>query len=62
MADSLQPTYLIEAALLTSPQPLKLESLVKLLDGSLKKAQVLELLAKLEVFWRSRGLRPCWTG
>ena len=57
MADSLQPTYLIEAALLTSPQPLKLESLVKLLDGSLKKAQVLELLAKLEVFWRSRGLR-----
>ena len=57
VVDSLQPSYLIEAALLTSPQPLKIESLVKLLDGTMKKAQVLELLSKLEVFWRSRGLR-----
>ena len=57
VVDSLQPSYLIEAALLTSPQPLKIESLVQLLGGTMKTAQVLELLSKLEVFWRSRGLR-----
>ncbi len=55
--DSLQPDSLIEAALLASPHPLKLESLVRLFGGTMKKSQVQEQLARLEQAWRTRGLR-----
>lgn len=48
---------MIEAALLTSPQPLKLEALVRLFGGMMKKSQVQEQLARLQMAWQSRGLR-----
>ena len=48
---------MIEAALLSSPQPLKLEALVRLFGGTMKKSQVHEQLARLQAAWQTRGLR-----
>lgn len=48
---------MIEAALLSSPQPLKLEALVRLFGGTMKKSQVQEQLARLQAAWQTRGLR-----
>ncbi len=48
---------MIEAALLASPQPMKLEAIVRLFDGAMKKPQVLELLGRLQQAWAGRGLR-----
>ncbi len=57
MADTLQPQYVIEAALLTSPQPLTLEELGRLFAGTLTQTQLLEALSELSEHWKERGLR-----
>jgi len=53
----LQPQYVIEAALLTSPQPLTLEELGRLFAGTLTQTQLLEALSELSEHWKERGLR-----
>lgn len=57
MADILQPGYVIEAALLTSPQPLTLEDLSRLFAGRLTQTELLEALSGLSEHWKKRGLR-----
>ncbi len=57
MAEFFSPALVIEAALLTSPQPLQLEDLLRLFDGRLNKVRVLEELGQLSEFWAERGLR-----
>jgi segregation and condensation protein B len=57
VADTLQPQYVIEAALLTSPQPLTLEELGRLFAGTLTQTQLLEALSELSEHWKERGLR-----
>lgn len=57
MADTLQPGYVIEAALLTSPQPLTLEDLSRLFAGRLTQTELLEALNGLSEHWKERGLR-----
>ncbi len=57
MADILQPGYVIEAALLTSPQPLTLEDLSRLFAGRLTQTELLEALSGLSEHWKERGLR-----
>lgn len=57
MAETLQPECVIEAALLTSPQPLTLEELARLFTGTLTQTELLEALGNLAEHWKSRGLR-----
>ena len=57
MADTLQPCYVIEAALLTSPQPLTLEDLSRLFAGRLTQTELLEAMNMLSEQWKERGLR-----
>ena len=57
MADTLQPCYVIEAALLTSPQPLTLEDLSRLFAGRLTQTELLEAMNMLSEHWKERGLR-----
>ena len=57
MADTLQPCYVIEAALLTSPQPLTLEDLSRLFAGRLTQTELLEAMNELSEHWKERGLR-----
>lgn len=57
MADTLQPCYVIEAALLTSPQPLTLEDLSRLFAGRLTQTELLEAMNMLSDHWKERGLR-----
>lgn len=57
MAETLQPECVIEAALLTSPQPLTLEELARLFIGTLTQTELLEALGNLAEHWKSRGLR-----
>ena len=57
MAETLQPECVIEAALLTSPQPLTLEELARLFTGKLTQTELLEALGNLAEHWKSRGLR-----
>lgn len=62
MAETVSPHLVIEAALLTSEQPLRLEDLARLFDRSLGKARLLEELGKLAEFWSTRGMRLVETG
>lgn len=57
VADTLQPRYVIEAALLTSPQPLTLEDLSRLFAGRLTQTELLEAMNELSEHWKERGLR-----
>lgn len=57
VADTLQPCYVIEAALLTSPQPLTLEDLSRLFAGRLTQTELLEAMNELSEHWKERGLR-----
>ena len=57
VADTLQPSFVIEAALLTSPQPLTLEDLSRLFAGRLTQTELLEALNGLSEHWKTRGLR-----
>lgn len=57
MVDTLPAGLVIEAALLTSPQPLRLEDLSRLLGAGVPKTTILEEIGKLSEFWAQRGLR-----
>lgn len=57
MADTLNPSCVIEAALLTSPQPLTLQDISRLFVGKLTQNELLEALNTLSEHWKSRGLR-----
>ena len=57
VADVLQPAHVIEAALLTSPQPLTLEEISRLFGGRLSQTELLEALHGLVEHWSGRGLR-----
>lgn len=57
MAETLQPSCVIEAALLTSPQPLTLEELSRLFGGRLTQTELLEALNELAQHWQQRQLR-----
>ena len=51
------PGVVIEAALLTSPRPLKIRELARLFDNRYSKDRIAQELGRLVQFWESRGLR-----
>ena len=57
MAEFPNPALVIEAALLTSPQPLRLEDISRLFDGTIDKVRLLEEIGRLSEFWAQRNLR-----
>ncbi len=57
MAEFPNPALVIEAALLTSPQPLTLDDISRLFDGALSKVRLLEEIGRLTEFWAQRNLR-----
>lgn len=57
MAEFSNPALVIEAALLTSPQPLRLEDISRLFDGTIDKVRLLEEIGRLSEFWAQRNLR-----
>lgn len=57
MAEFPNPALVIEAALLTSPQPLTLDDISRLFDGALTKVRLLEEIGRLSEFWAQRNLR-----
>lgn len=42
---------------MTSPQPLRIEEIYRIFNGTISKSRLLEELGKLAEFWRPRGLR-----
>ena len=60
MADTLQPCYVIEAALLTSPQPLTLEDLSRLFAGRLTQTELLEAMNMLSEHWKGKNAACVW--
>lgn len=57
MAQTIEPSILIETALLTSPVALTVEDLSRLFDGRLDSDAITHELGRLAFFWRDRGLR-----
>lgn len=57
MAQTIEPSILIETALLTSPVALTVEDLSRLFDGRLDSAAITHELGRLAFFWMDRGLR-----
>lgn len=57
MAQTIEPSILIETALLTSPVALTLEDLSRLFDGRLDSDAITHELGRLAFFWMDRGLR-----
>ena len=57
MAQTIEPSILIETALLTSPVALTVEDLSRLFDGRLDSDAITHELGRLEFFWMDRGLR-----
>ena len=58
MAQTIEPSILIETALLTSPVALTVEDLSRLFDGRLDSDAITHELGRLAFFWMDRGLRP----
>lgn len=57
MAQTIEPSILIETALLTSPVALTVENLSRLFDGRLDSDAITHELGRLAFFWMDRGLR-----
>lgn len=57
MAQTIEPSILIETALLTSPVALTVEDLSRLFDGRLDSDAITHELGRLAFFWMNRGLR-----
>ena len=57
MAQTIEPSILIETALLTSPVALTEEDLSRLFDGRLDSDAITHELGRLAFFWMDRGLR-----
>lgn len=57
MAQTIEPSILIETALLTSPVALTVEDLSRLFDGRLDGDAITHELGRLAFFWMDRGLR-----
>lgn len=57
MAQTIEPSILIETALLTSPVALTVEDLSRLFDGRLDSDAITHELGSLAFFWMDRGLR-----
>ena len=57
MADTIDPSIVIETALLTSPVALKLEDLARLFDGTLDDDALYDALGRVASHWLTRGLR-----
>lgn len=57
MTNSINYDIVVEATLLASPQPLGIDALGKLFNGTLKPNQIREILENLKEFWNTRGLR-----
>lgn len=57
MAQTIEPSILIETALLTSPVALTVEDLSRLFDGCLDSDAITHELGRLAFFWMDRGLR-----
>lgn len=57
MAETIEPSILIETALLTSPVALTVEDLSRLFDGRLDSDAITHELGRLAFFWMDRGLR-----
>ena len=57
MAQTIEPSILIETALLTSPVALTVEDLSRLFDGRLDSDAITHVLGRLAFFWMDRGLR-----
>lgn len=57
MAQTIDPSILIETALLTSPVALTVEDLSRLFDGRLDSDAITHELGRLAFFWMDRGLR-----
>ena len=57
MTETVEPTVVIETALLTSPVALKLEDLSRLFDGHLDDDALVDALGHIAEFWQTRGLR-----
>lgn len=57
MAQTIEPSILIETALLTSPVALTAEDLSRLFDGRLDSDAITHELGRLAFFWMDRGLR-----
>ena len=57
MAQTIEPSILIETALLTSPVALTVEDLSRLFDGRLDSEAITHELGRLAFFWMDRGLR-----
>lgn len=57
MAQTIEPSLLIETALLTSPVALTVEDLSRLFDGRLDSDAITHELGRLAFFWMDRGLR-----
>ena len=57
MEQTIEPSILIETALLTSPVALTVEDLSRLFDGRLDSDAITHELGRLAFFWMDRGLR-----
>ena len=57
MADTIDPSIVIETALLTSPVALKVEDLSRLFDGTLDADALYDALGRVASHWLERGLR-----
>lgn len=57
MTKDIAPGFVIEAALLTSPKPLKIGELARLFANRYTKDRITQELGKLAEFWEKRGLR-----
>ena len=57
MAQTIEPSLLIETALLTSPVALTVEDLSRLFDGRLDSDAITHELGRLAFLWMDRGLR-----
>lgn len=57
MADTIDPSIVIETALLTSPVALKVEDLSRLFDGTLDADALYDALGRVASHWLDRGLR-----
>lgn len=57
MAQTIEPSILIETALLTSPVALTVEDLSRLFGGRLDSDAITHELGRLAFFWMDRGLR-----
>lgn len=57
MAQTIEPSILIETALLASPVALTVEDLSRLFDGRLDSDAITHELGRLAFFWMDRGLR-----